>query len=85
MGKWVHIPVIGEIGVLRNFSLYTTKIVFFGHTLRKLSQKFLSDLVFRVFKQEPAFRFTYNAYVVRFENKNISSKMRKRWRCSCKF
>jgi hypothetical protein len=31
MGKWVHTPVIGEIGFLRNFTLYTAKIVFFGH------------------------------------------------------
>jgi hypothetical protein len=33
MGKWVHIPIVGKIGFLRNFLLYTSKIVFFDHTL----------------------------------------------------
>jgi hypothetical protein len=33
MGKWVHISVIGKIGILRNFSLYTAKIAFFDHTI----------------------------------------------------
>jgi hypothetical protein len=32
MGWGVRIPFFSKIGNLRNFSLYTAKIVFFGHT-----------------------------------------------------
>jgi hypothetical protein len=32
MGWGVQIPIFSKIGNLRNFSLYTAKIVFFGHT-----------------------------------------------------
>jgi hypothetical protein len=50
MGEWVHIPVIGKIGFLRNFLLYTAKIMFFDYTVlhepRQPFKKYLSYVFF---------------------------------------